>query len=196
MIVFSVRVCSERPLQRTKAMLMRFSSNNSRPAVMVSVAIALLLLHASSVGAQDASKSNFNTERILATDLTKRTADNPPVDKKPATIEEKLAALEQLVEQQSQRLNQLQQTVTEQQDTIHLLVSRSNVGAASNETAALTTDNQPAQSPAVEDRLKKVEGRLAELGAIKFSGDIRLRSESFFGLTNNLASGSNPAVLG
>ncbi|MEP6636261.1 MAG: putative porin, partial [Acidobacteriota bacterium] len=40
------------------------------------------------------------------------------------------------------------------------------------------------------------EGRVSEIGAIKFSGDIRLRSESFFGLSNSLASGDNPAALG
>jgi hypothetical protein len=177
-------------------MLMRFQLSNSRRAVMVSVvAIALLMLNAAVANAQNTSQSNLNAEHVVATESMKRTAENPPVDKKPATVEEKLAALEQLLAQQSQRLNQLQQTVTEQQETIHLLVGR-NVGPGSNETAALRTEAQPAQSPAVEDRLKKVEGRLAELGAIKFSGDIRLRSESFFGLTNNLASGSNPAVLG
>jgi hypothetical protein len=37
---------------------------------------------------------------------------------------------------------------------------------------------------------------VAELSAIKFSGDIRLRSESFFGLSNSLANGANPGVLG
>ena len=37
---------------------------------------------------------------------------------------------------------------------------------------------------------------MSEIGAIKFSGDIRLRSESFFGLSNSLANGDNPAVLG
>lgn len=178
-------------------MLMRFLLSNTRRVVMFSVvAFALLMLNAAVVNAQNISQSNLRVEQVVATEAMKRTADHPPVDKKPATVEEKLAALEQLLEQQRQRLNQLQQTVTEQQETIHLLVSRSNVGAVPNETAALRTEPQPAQTPAVEDRLKKVEGRLAELGAIKFSGDIRLRSESFFGLTNNLASGSNPAALG
>src|SRR6185295_4526662 len=52
------------------------------------------------------------------------------------------------------------------------------------------------QTPTVEDRLKKVETRVSEIGAIKFSGDIRLRSESFFGQQNILANGDNPGVLG
>ncbi len=178
-------------------MLMRFQLSNTRRAVTFSaVAFAQLVLNAHVVSAQSAGQSNLNAEHVVATESIKRTADNPPVEKKPATVEEKLVALEQLLEQQSQRLNQLQQTVKEQQETIHSLVSRSNLGVTPNESVALSTEPQPAQSPAVEDRLKKVEGRLAELGAIKFSGDIRLRSESFFGLSNSLASGNNPAALG
>src|SRR6185295_2473390 len=55
----------------------------------------------------------------------------------------------------------------------------------------------PSEQPsAIEDRLKKVETRVAEIGAIKFSGDIRLRAESFFGLSNSLTNGDNPAILG
>jgi hypothetical protein len=37
---------------------------------------------------------------------------------------------------------------------------------------------------------------VSEIGAIKFSGDIRLRSESFFGQQNILTNGDNPALLG
>src|SRR5258705_7409292 len=48
----------------------------------------------------------------------------------------------------------------------------------------------------IEDRLKKVETRVSEIGAIKFSGDIRLRSESIFGQQNILANGDNQALLG
>ena len=55
---------------------------------------------------------------------------------------------------------------------------------------------KPAQPAPIEDRLKKVEARVSEIGAIKFSGDIRLRSESGFGLSNSLPNSENPAVLG
>src|SRR5258705_7480558 len=48
----------------------------------------------------------------------------------------------------------------------------------------------------IEDRLKKVETRVSEIGAIKVSGDIRLRSESIFGQQNILANGDNPALFG
>src|SRR6185369_15555606 len=73
-------------------------------------------------------------------------------------------------------------------------------GPALTTSATSDTSHDPAAPPeqpsAIEDRLKKVETRVAEIGAIKFSGDIRLRSESFFGLSNSLANGDNPAILG
>jgi hypothetical protein len=44
--------------------------------------------------------------------------------------------------------------------------------------------------------LKKVESSVSQLGNIKFSGDIRLRSESIFGQSNILASATNPLAFG
>src|SRR6266498_4150600 len=90
--------------------------------------------------------------------------------KKSTSTDERLNALEQALETQNAKLDQLQKIIADQQ--------------------------QPAQPSAVEDRLKKVEARVAEIGAIKFSGDIRLRAESFFGLSNSLSNGDNPAILG
>lgn len=179
-------------------MLMRFRSSSCLHAALIAVAAFALLALTARVSAQSVSQSNFDGLRVVASDLTRRTAEIGPDEKKPATVEEKLAALEQILEQQSQRLNQLQQTVTDQQETIRLLAGTLNRREMSSETSMTPVETQakPAATPTVEDRIKKVEGRLAELGAIKFSGDIRLRSESFFGLTNNLASGSNPAALG
>jgi hypothetical protein len=127
-------------------------------------------------------------------------------DKKPETTEEKLSALEQMLLEQGQRLNKLQQTIAEQQETIRLLASKLNGPDRSNDAPALaaTTDStnmtattvttatiasQPQAAPNVEDRLKKP-------GPIKFEGDLRVRSESFFGLTNSLFAGNNPAVFG
>ncbi|HEV7681740.1 MAG TPA: putative porin [Pyrinomonadaceae bacterium] len=132
---------------------------------------------------------------------TKKAAEAVPV-RKPATTEEKLDALTQIVEQQNERLNKLQQTISDQQETIRLLLGRANgqpvttvaVNAAPVGSAPEVSTSP--QTPSVEDRLKKVEGRVSEIGAIKFSGDIRLRAESIFGQQNILANGDNPAVLG
>jgi hypothetical protein len=117
----------------------------------------------------------------------------------------RLNALEEAVRDQHNQLEALRKLMIEQQETIKLLSARLAAPSNANpETTAITsTANSKnseivvaAQTPSVEDRLKKVEGRISEIGAIKFSGDIRLRSESFFGLSNNLASGDNPAALG
>ena len=119
--------------------------------------------------------------------------------KKAETVEEKLNALQQLLEQQSERLNQLQQTVEEQQETIRLLALQLNPGASSTQpTTAMRVEPATAapQTPSVEDRLKKVESSVSQLGNIRFSGDIRLRSESIFGQSNSLTNAANPAALG
>ena len=123
-------------------------------------------------------------------------SESPADIKKPETTEEKLGALEQMLEQQSQRLDQLQQTIAAQQETIRLLATKLNSVAAPASLTSTSEAPQPAQPPTIEERLKKVEGRVSEIGAIKFSGDIRLRSESFFGLSNSLANGDNPVALG
>jgi hypothetical protein len=166
-----------------------------RPAVLIVTLVSLLVLTA---GVSAQSLSSFTNE---AAPETSAKTDAPAVakrlEKKPVTtVEEKLAALEQLLEQQNHRLDQMQQTILDQQATIRLLAEKQNVTGPPREVIALNTEPQPVQTPALEDRVKKVEGRLAELGSIRFSGDIRLRSESFFGLSNNLANGANPAILG
>jgi uncharacterized coiled-coil protein SlyX len=115
----------------------------------------------------------------------------------PISTDERLSALEHALEQQNSKLEQLQKLVVEQQQTIQLMAGRLRGElTVSNSPAATTAPAQPTQSPTIDDRLKKVEARVADIGPIKFSGDIRLRSESFFGLSNSLANGANPAVLG
>jgi hypothetical protein len=138
---------------------------------------------------------NRDAERSAIRDTSKK--DGPvPVDKKPEAIEEKLNALEQMLEQQNERLNKLQQTIAEQQETIRLLADKQGRGDALAQASVVATQAVPKPSPAIEDRVKKIEERVSELGAIKFSGDVRLRAESFFGLSNSLANGANPAILG
>ena len=119
--------------------------------------------------------------------------------KKPLTVEEKLSLLQQLIEQQNARLNQLEQTVEQQQETIRLLALQVTPGSSSvPATTAMRVETEPVpqQTPSVDDRLKKVESAVSALGNIRFSGDIRLRSESIFGQSNVLATAGNPSTLG
>ncbi len=126
---------------------------------------------------------------------------------------DRLEALEELVRQQTAQLDEIRKLLGEQQETIRLLSGKlaglrqgtepTEVKAAKQglELASFSDLPNPstlAETPApqVEDRLKKIEERVAQLGSIRFSGDLRLRGESFFGLSNTLESGTNPAVFG
>ncbi|MCA1816955.1 MAG: putative porin [Acidobacteria bacterium] len=75
--------------------------------------------------------------------------------------------------------------------------TRADGGAASRAWGA----GQPDQSlesrvSALEDQSKKSSETLSKLGNITFSGDLRLRYETQFGLLNALANADNPAVFG
>ncbi len=129
----------------------------------------------------------------------------PASRKEAARDTERISALEETVRQQSTQLDELRKLLLEQQKTISQLAGKlTGVGAGPDREglAVLAKESSESQNAAaqqsspIDDRLKKIEARVADIGPVKFSGDIRLRSESFFGLTNSLASGSNPAVLG
>ena len=180
-------------------MLMRPGLNTRRHSFVISVlAVVLFLINVHGVSGQSVAQSTSGDVPVVANEPSRTIAESPAANKKPETTEEKLNALEQMLERQSQRLDQLQQTIVAQQETIRLLASKLNPGETSTATLAadISVQSKPAQSPAIEDRLKKVEARVSEIGAIKFNGDIRLRSESIFGQSNSLTNGDNSAVLG
>jgi hypothetical protein len=189
-------------------MLKTFSPHHSLPQFVICLFIfSLFALSAGGARAQAIAAANGGDghsllrERSETAETAKKTATTKPAEKKSLTTEEKLDALAQMLEQQNERLNQLQQTISEQQETIRVLVSKANsqpvANSTMNATAAVSVEMPTSpQAPSVEDRLKKVETRVSEIGAIKFSGDIRLRSESIFGQQNILANGDNPALLG
>ena len=92
----------------------------------------------------------------------------------------RLSALEEAVRQQHSQLEQLQKLLIEQQETIKQLTVKLTgpIAAAPRDTLATSSSvtaespgvhNTEPQTPTVEDRLKKVEGRISEIGAIKFS---------------------------
>ncbi|MGH9907306.1 MAG: putative porin, partial [Pyrinomonadaceae bacterium] len=122
---------------------------------------------------------------------------------------ERMSVLEETLRKQGSQLDELRRLSAEQQETIRLLAGKlagvelpvaPNGGEAGNTTTRAITPGKvtaadPQASP-LDDRLKKIETRVSEIGAIRLSGDIRLRGESFFGLTNNLPNASNPEILG
>lgn len=190
-------------------MLMRTSSRSRHLLMLAFVAPFVLMTNVSSIRSQQLTRPK-SSESSVASDVENVNVavnEKPRADKKPETTEEKLSALELLLERQGQQLDQLQRTVAEQQELIRLLAGKINSPAEI--TTATTTSTGPAapairteaapqsaQTPGIDDRLKRVETRVSEIGNIRFSGDIRLRSESIFGQSNSLANGANPAILG
>lgn len=59
-----------------------------------------------------------------------------------------------------------------------------------------TEQTLEARVHALEDQSKRSGEALSKLGSIQFSGDVRLRYETQFGLLNPLANASNPAIVG
>jgi hypothetical protein len=164
--------------------------------LLVTFSCILFAIGANDAQAQNVARKHYASRVELAVNSSKKTTQPVP-EIKPDTAEAKINTLEQMLVEQSQRLDRLQQTISEQQETIRLLAAKLNSGeAAAAATAQVAVAPQADTKPTVDDRLKNVESRISELSAIKVSGDIRLRSESFFGQSNSLTNGDNPAVLG
>lgn len=126
--------------------------------------------------------------------------DNSQPARVVSSNEERLAALERALDQQNAKLDDLHKVILEQRQTIQLLAGKlggptavPTAPAASAPSAPIqsSTSTEAAKAPVWEDCLKSIH-----VGPMKSCGDIRLRSESFFGLSNSLANGDNPAVLG
>lgn len=65
------------------------------------------------------------------------------------------------------------------------------------QSARAQSSEADARIARVEEQTKKTSEALTkQLGGITFSGDIRLRYESFYGQLNALSNGDNPAILG
>lgn len=123
----------------------------------------------------------------------------------------------QLREQQEE-LRRLRTTVNEQSrviDELRQRVEQTSTGAsvptivkAVADGVGMTTGQQAstgkgqaqdvnARIANVEEQVKKTNETIArQLGSITFSGDLRLRYESFYGQLNTLANAANPAIVG
>ncbi|MGI8733588.1 MAG: putative porin [Pyrinomonadaceae bacterium] len=174
-------------------------------------ALVICFLNSSTVFCQSVSQIQTPAAEAALVKVNTPTRSTPPLSSadQPGDEAARLRAVEDALREQREQLEALRKLMIEQQETIKLLTGKlaglasvdPREGLAGNAAAGADTGSTritaaAPQTPSVEDRLKKVEGRISEIGAIKFSGDIRLRSESFFGLSNNLATGNNPAALG
>lgn len=138
-------------------------------------------------GADDA-RSGSATSGPRASTETSEDTDGADSSKDGAGSEaiDRLRALEAAVKSQNDRLDEMRKIIDEQQRTIRLLAGGSSdavqikslpqqVVAASNQTPAPGKD-QPQPTEAAQKKLDELYKRF---GAIRFSGDLRFRFESF-----------------
>jgi len=175
------------------------TTQNPKSVSSLFVAAALMLAFCAAKVSAQAPIENMADGEKPARAATKSTTN---IHENNSSNEERLGALERALDQQNAKLDQLQKIILDQQQTIRLLIESgkglTTVSHPQDTYAAIPVNRIDDKSPVltIEERLKKVEGRVADIGPVKFSGDLRLRSESFFGLSNSLANGDNPAVLG
>jgi len=141
--------------------------------------IALLLAAQIAVSAQTATP-----ERQIATN--QNVASLKPAASQPSPakagdadteVKERVRALEEALRSQNAKLDEMGKTITEQQRTIELLSSKSSVEPTSS-AAVAAVPAAPTQTPALEDRVKKVEGQVLKFGPFRLSGDFRLRADA------------------
>ena len=99
------------------------------------------------------------------------------------TVDDRLRALENDLRQQSKTLVEMRAIIAEQQRVIETLSARAANGdqkISGQSGAASEPASSTPQTPTLEDRVKKVEGRMLAIGGLRFSGDFRLRFDGIF----------------
>src|SRR3989475_10110659 len=140
------------------------------------LAIAALLLLSGGVLAQT------DTGRIAGTITDQNGA---VVSNASITVDERIRALERELRQQNRVLAEMRAIIAEQECSIETLSARA---AGSEQTVAdqkkvaayVTSPSAQNQAPTLEDRVKKIEGKVLAIGPFRFSGDFRLRFDGIF----------------
>ena len=115
---------------------------------------------------------------------------------------ERISKLEQAVQAQERQLQQMRLVLEAQTRLLNELRAQARHNVMSNTTESgvpqsVSQTNVTDRLAVVEAQTKKTSETVSrQLGSMTFSGDIRLRFESFFGLSNSLANAANPTVLG
>src|SRR2546427_10461956 len=106
----------------------------------------------------------------------------------PATLDDRLKMLEEQVRQQNAALNEMRALIVGQQRIIDALTASTATNRAVNQSssdavASTSIPNQTqssapdasAQTPTLDDRVKKLENKVLAIGHFRLSGDFRLR---------------------
>lgn len=118
-----------------------------------------------------------------------RSATTPvTADTTATTVDDRLKVLEDNLRQQSKTLVEMRALIAEQQRLIETLSARAanvdrKISAPAVAASAPALSGQASSAPqtsTLEDRVKKVEGRMLAIGGLRFSGDFRLRFDGIF----------------
>ena len=139
---------------------------------------------------------------------TANDADIEEVRRELREQQEEIKRMRAVVNEQSQVIDSLRQRVEQTTQAGAAQMVKTSDIPISDTTASAITDATPqttkAQANDTDARLSRVEQQAKkttealskQLGSITFSGDLRLRYESFYGQLNALANGNNPNILG
>ncbi|PYS21074.1 MAG: hypothetical protein DMF72_18710 [Acidobacteria bacterium] len=165
---------SFQPKQMRNAMLKNRTSNLITRAIL---GLAVVLITQVIVRAQtDVANA------IPVVPVSLKSKDEP-------TTTEKFKALEEELQAQRKSIEGMRAIITEQQRVIETLLPKGTSGelkanVASDKGAILaapsTVDADQNQTNPLEDRVKKLEGKVLSIGPFRFSGDFRLRFDGIF----------------
>jgi len=104
------------------------------------------------------------------------------------TTDEKLKALEEELKAQQKSIDDMHAIIVEQQRKIEALLGNGSAVQRQSSTIGETpaaidlapAGNAPQQTNPLEDRVKKLEGKVLSFGPFRFSGDFRLRFDGIF----------------
>ncbi|HEY0347173.1 MAG TPA: putative porin [Pyrinomonadaceae bacterium] len=104
-----------------------------------------------------------------------------------ASVDDRLRVLEEELRQQKQMLSEMRDLIADQRRVIESMsqhasaAARTDVNESINPVPGASSDaSSQSQTPPLEDRVKKLEGKVLAIGPFRFSGDFRLRFDGIF----------------
>jgi hypothetical protein len=182
----------------------------SRLAVFVFFLFSLALcVEAQSVASNKTSGTETESAPKTPSSESSAKSETEEVQRLLREQQQELERMRAMLADQSRVINELRERVEHTEQTVAAGVVRTNSIAATDAVTSVASDGAQtgppkAQASDQDARLSKVEEQsrkntetiTKQLGNISFSGDFRLRYESFYGLLNPTANGDNPAILG
>ena len=174
----------------------------------------LFLILATSTRAQTSTAqrtgSSLDAQNVAAplNNGSDKASENAEVQRQLREQQQEMERMRAMLAEQARVINDLRQRVEETERAVTNGVVKTNGIVTSDAVSGASTDSQdPAKSvqtseqdgriAKVEEQTKKNTETIAkQLGSLTFSGDLRMRYESFYGLLNSSANGENPAILG